>query len=68
MSTAVLFGSKSKFWLTSFTTMSLSSLITCGACTGQTWPYYLAVGAAGVHMLNQVSRLNQDHKLFRNCK
>jgi len=35
--------------------MSLSSLVTCGVNTGQTWPYYLAVGAVGAHMLNQVS-------------
>jgi hypothetical protein len=34
--------------------MSLSSLIICGVNTGQTWPYYLAVGVAGAHMFNQV--------------
>jgi len=58
LSTAVLFGSKSKFWLTSFATVSLSSLMTCGICTDQTWPYYLAVGVAGAHMLNQVWTLD----------
>lgn len=36
--------------------MSLSSLVTCGVCTGQTWPFYLAVSAAGAHMFNQVSK------------
>lgn len=55
LSTAVLFGSKSKLWLTSFVAVSLSSFMTCGVCTGQTWPYYLAVTAAGAHMFNQVS-------------
>lgn len=34
--------------------MSLGSLIICGVNTGQTWPYYLAIGAAGTHMFNQV--------------
>jgi len=29
--------------------------MTCGICTDQTWPYYLAIGVAGAHMLNQVS-------------
>ncbi|VVC28933.1 Hypothetical protein CINCED_3A002455 [Cinara cedri] len=58
LSTAVLFGSKSKLWLTSFATMSLGSLITCGISTGQTWPYYLAISAAGAHMFNQVYTLD----------
>lgn len=35
--------------------MSLSALTTCGVCTSQTWPYYLAICAAGAHMFNQVS-------------
>lgn len=36
--------------------MSLSSLVTCGVYTGQTWPFYLAVSAASAHMFNQVSK------------
>jgi len=58
LSTAILFGSKSKFWLSYFATTSLGCLITCGINTGQTWPYYLAVSVAGVHMFNQVHTLD----------
>ncbi|XP_050441529.1 4-hydroxybenzoate polyprenyltransferase, mitochondrial [Adelges cooleyi] len=57
-STAVLFGTNSKMWLGSFAAMSLSSLMTCGLCTGQMWPYYMAVCVSGGHMWNQIKTLD----------
>lgn len=53
-STAVLFGNKSKLWLSSFAGMSLSNFLLCGFITGQMWPYYLAICVSGGHMCNQV--------------
>lgn len=35
--------------------MMLTSLITSGVLTAQTWPYYTAVGLIAVHVSNQVS-------------
>jgi hypothetical protein len=36
----------------------ITSLITCGVLTAQTWPYYASVGLIGTHIGNQVSALN----------
>ena len=44
-STAIKFGDQTDLCLSCFATTMLSSLAYCGYQTGQTWPYYLSLGA-----------------------
>ena len=50
-STAIKFGDQTDLCLSCFATTMLSSLAYCGYQTGQTWPYYLSLGA--YHQLNK---------------
>lgn len=40
----------------------ITSLITCGVSTNQTWPYYITVGLIANHISNQVKLLDIDLK------
>ncbi|XP_031838874.1 ubiquinone biosynthesis protein COQ2, mitochondrial [Nomia melanderi] len=60
-STALKFKDNTKTYLAGFSTVMISSLITSGIVTSQTWPYYTAVGLVSAHLLNQVYSLNIDN-------
>lgn len=54
-STAIKFGDDTKFYLSGFAIVMITSLIISGVLTTQTWPYYTAVGITGTHISNQVN-------------
>lgn len=56
-STAIKFGENTKFYLSGFGIVMITSLITSGVFTTQTWPYYTAVGLIAAHINNQVKKL-----------
>ncbi|XP_011646694.1 4-hydroxybenzoate polyprenyltransferase, mitochondrial [Pogonomyrmex barbatus] len=57
-STAIKFGKDTKFYLSGFGIVMISSLITSGILITQTWPYYIAVGLIATHITNQIYTLN----------
>ncbi|XP_018315287.1 4-hydroxybenzoate polyprenyltransferase, mitochondrial isoform X2 [Mycetomoellerius zeteki] len=57
-STAIKFGENTKFYLSGFGIVMITSLITSGVFTTQTWPYYTAVGLIAAHINNQIYTLN----------
>ncbi|XP_043268177.1 4-hydroxybenzoate polyprenyltransferase, mitochondrial [Venturia canescens] len=57
-STALKFGDKTNVYLCGFATCMITSLITSGAMSGQSWPYYVAVGLVGGHLANQITTLD----------
>lgn len=56
-STAIKFGEDTKFYLSGFGIVMITSLITTGVLTTQTWPYYTAVGVIATHISNQVKMM-----------
>uniref|UniRef100_A0A0R3RSX8 4-hydroxybenzoate polyprenyltransferase, mitochondrial n=1 Tax=Elaeophora elaphi TaxID=1147741 RepID=A0A0R3RSX8_9BILA len=59
-STALLFGDKTKYWLTGFAALTVLGIGTTGLLAQQTWPFYGALGATGVHLAWQISTLNMN--------
>lgn len=57
-STAIRFGDNTKIWLTGFTTVMMSGLISSGIHCDQTLPYYTAVGLVAAHIARQIYTLN----------
>ncbi|XP_070165413.1 4-hydroxybenzoate polyprenyltransferase, mitochondrial [Polyergus mexicanus] len=57
-STAIKFGDDTKFYLSGFGMVMITSLIASGVLTTQTWPYYTAVGLIAMHISNQIYTLN----------
>lgn len=57
-STAIKFGDDTKFYLSGFGMVMITSLIASGVLTTQTWPYYTAVGLIAMHISNQVNVMN----------
>lgn len=53
-STALLFGDRTKPWLTGFSSVMLSNLAIVGINSGQTWPYYAGLGCVAAHLVWQV--------------
>lgn len=53
-STALKFGNRTKIYLSAFSSIMITGLITSGILTEQTWPYYTALGLIGTHFANQV--------------
>ncbi|XP_020014680.2 4-hydroxybenzoate polyprenyltransferase, mitochondrial [Castor canadensis] len=53
-STALLFREKTKQWLSGFSVAMLGALSLVGVNTGQTAPYYTALGAVGAHLAYQI--------------
>lgn len=47
-----------KYWLTGFSTISVTGFTYSGILTEQTWPYYTAVALAASHLIWQVIIIN----------
>ncbi|XP_043197471.1 4-hydroxybenzoate polyprenyltransferase, mitochondrial-like [Amphibalanus amphitrite] len=56
-STALRFGDATPRWLAGFSAAMMTSLVAAGVAAGQSWPYYLGLGAVGLHVGNQVRTL-----------
>uniref|UniRef100_A0A8D8V2A4 4-hydroxybenzoate polyprenyltransferase, mitochondrial n=1 Tax=Cacopsylla melanoneura TaxID=428564 RepID=A0A8D8V2A4_9HEMI len=57
-STAILFGDKTKLYLSGFGGIMMSSLVTCGMLSAQTWPYFLSLSLVGTHLASQIYQLD----------
>ncbi|KAM3723869.1 4-hydroxybenzoate polyprenyltransferase [Dirofilaria immitis] len=57
-STALLFGDKTKYWLSGFAAFTLLGLGTTGIMTQQTWPFYSALAITGTHLAWQIGTVN----------
>uniref|UniRef100_A0A4W3HL31 4-hydroxybenzoate polyprenyltransferase, mitochondrial n=1 Tax=Callorhinchus milii TaxID=7868 RepID=A0A4W3HL31_CALMI len=57
-STALRFQENTKQWLTGFSTVMLTGLMTVGISSEQTLPYYAAVMAVGAHLTHQIYSLD----------
>ncbi|XP_074252477.1 4-hydroxybenzoate polyprenyltransferase, mitochondrial isoform X2 [Saimiri boliviensis] len=57
-STALRFGENTKQWLSSFSVAMLGALSLVGVNSGQTAPYYTALGAVGAHLVHQIYTLD----------
>jgi len=60
-STALLFGDRTKDWLSGFATASTLGFTMAGAAAGCAWPYYVGVGGAAAHMAWQIRAVNLDN-------
>ncbi|VDK18674.1 unnamed protein product [Anisakis simplex] len=59
-STALLFGDRTKYWLSGFGTVMISGLTCTGLLLDQTWPYYCMVGATAAQLAWQIGTLKID--------
>ena len=57
-STALHFGDNTKIWLTGFSALMSTSLVTSGLVCDQTWPFYASVGVVSAHIAQQIYTLN----------
>ncbi|CAJ0598746.1 unnamed protein product [Cylicocyclus nassatus] len=57
-STALLFGDKTKYWLTGFGTAAIAGLAVTGQLAEQTWPYYVGLAATSLHFGWQIGTLD----------
>lgn len=57
-STALRFGRDTKKWLTAFTGVMHTSLITTGLVCDMTWPYYASLSIIAAHIGHQVMQFN----------
>ncbi|KAK6101244.1 4-hydroxybenzoate polyprenyl transferase [Brugia pahangi] len=57
-STALLFGDRTKYWLIGFAALTMLGLGTTGVMVQQTWPFYSALTATGVHLAWQIGTVN----------
>lgn len=57
-STAIKFGSHTKFWLSIFSAGMISGLLTSGILSEQTWPFYISVATVAVHLARQLYTIN----------
>ncbi|KAK1117036.1 Para-hydroxybenzoate--polyprenyltransferase, mitochondrial precursor (PHB:polyprenyltransferase) [Melipona bicolor] len=57
-STALKFEDKTKLYLSGFSVVMITGLLTSGILTTQTWPYYTALGLVSTHLGNQIYSLN----------
>lgn len=69
-STAIRFGSDTKYWLSGFSVGMISNLLLTGFLTSQTWPFYVSVAAVATHFAHQIRVLDIDDgsncaKLFK---
>jgi 4-hydroxybenzoate polyprenyltransferase len=60
-STALKFGKDTKKWLTCFSGVMATSLLTTGMVCNLTWPYYLSLSVIGAHIGHQIYTLNIDN-------
>ncbi|MFE1173099.1 4-hydroxybenzoate octaprenyltransferase [Streptomyces sp. NPDC058773] len=59
-SSALMFGSSSKAWLTLFIVLSVTGALWAGAEAGTGWAFHLLVACAGILLAYQVVRVNLD--------
>jgi 4-hydroxybenzoate polyprenyltransferase len=57
-STALLFGEKTKRWLSGFAVGGVASLALAGCGAGMGWPYFASVAMAGAHLAWQVGSVD----------
>ena len=57
-STALRFGKDTKKWLTGFSGLMLTSLMTTGIVCDLAWPYYASLTIIGAHISHQVEHFN----------
>ncbi|CAG9532652.1 unnamed protein product [Cercopithifilaria johnstoni] len=57
-STALLFGDKTKYLLAGFAALTILGIGTTGFMVQQTWPFYSALAATGVHLAWQIATVN----------
>ena len=62
-SLALRLGEQTKPWLTGFSSVMISSLLSVGYLTEQTLPYFMGVGFVGVHLAHQVSVSSFTHPI-----
>lgn len=72
-STALLFGAKTKQYLSGFTVLSTALLATAGVMQGLPWTYYAGITAATAHLATQIAKVDLDdsddcQKTFRACQ
>ena len=65
-STALLFGNKTKPWITGFSAMMIGNLILAGVNCSQTWPYYAGLACASAHLAWQVCLKLMSFFLYQN--
>lgn len=53
-STALRFGVNTRLWLSGFTSIVTSGLVTTGIMCDQAWPYYAGVGLFTAHLAHQI--------------
>lgn len=61
-STALKFGSDTKYWLSGFTTAMISSLAVSGIMCDQTLPFYISICGIGGHIIHQIATLDIDNR------
>ena len=59
-STALKFGSNTRSWLWGFYSIAFFLLALAGGATGLAWPFYIALGFAGAHLVWQIKILDID--------
>ncbi|EFO22690.1 4-hydroxybenzoate polyprenyl transferase [Loa loa] len=57
-STALLFGDKTKYWLTGFAVLTILGFGTTGVMVQQTWPFYGTLAATGIHLAWQIGAVD----------
>ena len=60
-STAILFGTKSLYWVILFFTCSIVLLGCTGLYTGISWPFFIGLSAATLHVVWQLKTINLDN-------
>ncbi|KAL6048327.1 Palmitoyl-protein thioesterase 1 [Balamuthia mandrillaris] len=57
-STALLFGTDTKRWLSLFSGGTVAGLVAAGMASGMAWPYYLGTGLGAAHLAWQLNTLD----------
>ena len=60
-STAILFGTKSLYWIILFFTCSIVLLGCTGLYIGISWPFFIGLSAAALHVVWQLKKINLDN-------
>lgn len=60
-STALLFGSRTKAWLSGFAAAHVACLLAAGSNAGCAWPHYLGVAAAAAHLAWQIRSVDLEN-------
>eukprot|EP00026_Physarum_polycephalum_P009220 Phypoly_transcript_09334.p1 GENE.Phypoly_transcript_09334~~Phypoly_transcript_09334.p1 ORF type:complete len:174 (+),score=20.27 Phypoly_transcript_09334:892-1413(+) len=60
-STAIKFGRRNRLILSTFGAVCISGLLASGYAAAQTFPYYIAIGAAACHLVWQISTVKFEN-------